>query len=39
MVKLKKITEQKYIFSIVFMEEKGLFLERENKTAFIQHVY
>ena len=31
MVKLKKKTEKKYIFSIVFMEEKGLFLREKIK--------
>ena len=41
MVKLKKKTEQKYIFSIVFMEEKGLFLREKIKlllySMFIKH--
>ena len=41
MVKLKKKTERKYIFSTVFMEEKGLFLREKIKlplySMFIKH--
>ena len=38
---MKKKTEQKYIFSTVFMEEKGLFLREKIKlllySMFIKH--